>query len=133
MSTYDREHYGLALPQPYLASWPEELPRNATNPAVASSLQAFEGQGRLVGFTVTNTNTTAQFVQLFDAVAAPATGAVPIMSPSVPGSGSLSLMFGPDGRWFSRGLVVCNSSTQASLTIGSADCIFDVQYVPQRQ
>ena len=33
-----------------------------------------------------------------------------------------------NGREFESGLVICNSSTDATKTIGSADTFFDVQY-----
>lgn len=131
MSVYDEADYGLRLPQPYLASWPEELPRNSTNPALASSLVAMEGQGRLIGFTVSNTKASAQFILLFDSNALPADGAVPRMSFSVPASDAKAVYFGSSGRWFHQGIILCNSSTQGTKTIGSADCIFDVQFVPQ--
>lgn len=133
LSTIDEAHYGLAVPQPYLFGWPEELPKSAVNPALAASWIPFEGQGRLIGFTVTNTNASAQFVLMFNASSLPADNAVPILGASVPGAGTLSLNWGPDGRWFTIGLVLCNSSTQGTKTIGVADCLFDVQYVPQRQ
>lgn len=133
MSSIDTADYGLTVPQPYLFGWPEELPANAASPVLAASILAFTGQGRLVGFTITNTNASAQFVQMFNATSLPADTTVPLLAASVPGAGTLSLNWGPDGRWFTRGLVLCNSSTQGTKTIGAADCLFDVQYVPQRQ
>jgi hypothetical protein len=32
------------------------------------------------------------------------------------------------GRLFANGIAVCNSTTPASKTIGSADCLFDINY-----
>jgi hypothetical protein len=112
-------------------SWPEELPRNAATPALSSSIVAMVGSGRLVGFSVSNTKASAQFFQLFDLGALPADGAIPVLSIDIATVVAKSVNFGPDGRWMTRGIVICNSSTQGSKTIGSADCLFDVQYVPQ--
>jgi hypothetical protein len=36
--------------------------------------------------------------------------------------------FGSVGRWFNHGIVIANSTTQGTLTLGAADTIFDVQY-----
>ena len=131
MSEPDYAAYGLALPQPYIASWPEELPRSDNTPALASSIVAMVGQGRLIGFTVSSTRASSQFVQLFDSGALPADGAVPILSIDIATVVSKGVYFGSDGRWMRQGIVICNSTTQGSKTIGSADCLFDVQYVPQ--
>lgn len=131
MSTIDTAAYGLALPQPYRFSWPEELPRNAWSQALSASIVAMVGQGRLVGFTVSSTKVSGQFIQLFDAPAVPAAGAVPIVSIDIATVSAKGVNWGPDGRWMREGIVVCNSTTQGSLTAGAADCLFDVQYVPQ--
>ena len=50
---------------------------------------------------------------------------------STEGPTAKGVAFTPGGRWFTIGCIVCNSSTQGSKTIGSADCLFDVQYIPQ--
>ena len=86
--------------------------------------------GRIVvyGFTVTNTNAAAQFVNVFDANALPANAAVPLFSKSVPAHDAVGFGFTPRGRQFQTGLVLCNSSTDATKTIGAADCFFDVQF-----
>lgn len=131
MTVIEEPLYGLPVPQPYPFGVPEELPRNALTPALVSSFVAFTGQGRLCGFTATNTKGSAQFVQLFNASTVPATGAVPLLSKSMAASDAVGFDFSFFGRWFSIGLVLANSSTQSTLTPGSADCLFDVQYVPQ--
>lgn len=123
--------FGLALPQTYPWSWPEEMPRSAVNPALAASFIAMEGQGRLLGVTVTNTKASAQFFQLFDASSLPADTAVPIVSVDIAANTAKGIYWGPDGRWMRLGITFCNSSTQGTKTLGSADCLFDVQYVPQ--
>lgn len=104
------------------------LPLNNASPALAASRIVKTGPGRLFGLTVTNTKASAQFVQVFDASSLPADGAVPILSKSVPAGDAVGLNWIP-ARTFLVGIVVCNSSTSASKTIGSADCLFDVQFV----
>lgn len=122
---------GLPRPQRFPWSWPEGLPRSAVNPTLAASWVAFTGQGRLLGVTVTNTKASAQFFQLFDLAAVPADGVVPFVSVDIAANTAKSIFWGESGRWQNAGLVACNSSTQSSKTLGSADCIFDVQYVLQ--
>jgi hypothetical protein len=129
--TVEYQSYGLAVPNPYPWSIPEELPRNAFTPALAASLVAFTGQGRLMGFTVSSTRGSSQFIQVFDASSLPADTAVPLLSFDIATVVSKAVAFDPGGRWMSRGCVICNSSTQATKTIGSADCLIDVQYIPQ--
>lgn len=105
------------------------LPKNAFTRALAASLVVKPNQGKLYGLSVTNTKAAAQFVQVFDASTLPADTAVPLISFQVPASSAGSLYFGSVGRAFEQGIVVCNSSTQGSKTIGSADCLFDAQFL----
>ncbi len=128
---FEPQSYGLGYPQPYPFGIPERLPLNASSNGLEASRVAFTGQGRVLGVSVSSTKTTAQFVQIFDAAAVPATGAIPVVSVDIATVTARGIAFDPYGRWFDRGCVVANSSTQGSLTIGSADCLFDVQYVPQ--
>ena len=103
--------------------------QNSTTLALAASRIIKSQPGILYGMTVTNSNAAAQFIQLFDTGNLPANGAVPIMGVPVAGDSVLFLDFGRFGRKFQTGIVVCNSSTQETKTIGSADCLFDVQYI----
>jgi hypothetical protein len=86
------------------------------------------GDGVLYGLTVTNTNAAAQYVLGFDARTLPGDGAVPLFGYKVPAGDALPLTWIP-GRTFFSGIILCNSSTQATKTIGAADCLFDVQYL----
>ena len=104
------------------------LPLNSPSRAVEASRVVKSGVGILYGITVTNTKASAQFVQVFDASAVPADGAVPLFSKSVPAGDAVGIQWLP-GRVFLTGLTVCNSSTSATKTVGSADCLFDVQFV----
>ena len=106
---------------------PDFVPRDfATNKLAASII--IPGPILVYGWTVTNTNAAAQNVCEFDADALPADGQVPIKAPKAAAGDALAVTYTPNGRVFDAGLVLCNSSTSASKTIGAADCLFDVQY-----
>lgn len=114
---------GLWFPPPY------RVPANATSPALTNSIVAATGVCRLYGFSATSTNVAAQFILVFDARAVPANGTVPLYALNVAAANGASSYFGSVGRSFDHGIVLCNSTTQGSLTIGAADTLFDVQYV----
>ena len=101
--------------------------RAANSNALASSLVVASVRARLYSVTVYNNNVAAQFIQVHDAAALPADTAVPKLVVSVPASSTGSFDFG-DGRIFSNGIVICNSSTGPTKTIGAADCIIDSTY-----
>ncbi len=86
--------------------------------------------GRIVayGFTVYNTKASSQFINVFDANTLPAEAAVPLFSWALAANSGVGFGWQPNGRQFQTGLVLCNSSTDATKTIGSADCFFDVQF-----
>jgi hypothetical protein len=102
------------------------IPPNIHSQAFAASIVAKVGPGICYGFTVFNSNVASQFVLLFDAVSVPANGAVPCMPFTVATVSNLGVNYLP-GRTFLYGCVLVNSSTAATLTIGAADCFFDVQ------
>lgn len=115
---------GVWFPPPY------RLPWNAYSNGLASSLAVTIGNGRLYGFTVYSAKLSAQYILVFDALALPANGTVPTMPAlKVATDSNVAVYFGSVGRWFDRGIVLANSSTASTLTLGSADCWFDVQYV----
>jgi hypothetical protein len=103
-------------------------PTNATTTAYVSNLVAKASAGTLYCITGFNSRTSSQFIQVHNATATPTAGAVPSMIFIVPASSNFSLDLTPYGRYFSTGITVCNSSTGPTLTVGSADCWFDVQY-----
>ncbi len=84
--------------------------------------------GYLSALNVYNDAATGQYIQLFDSATLPADGTVPvkIMYLATKATGSMPL---GDGMAFTKGIVVCNSSTGGSKTIGSANCWFDGSYV----
>lgn len=118
------------------SEWAEEFigesgtpwPRSASSTELASSIVVKSGPARLWGFTVYNSNAAAQFILVFDANSLPADGATADIVFTVAASSHLPINYIP-GRAMLRGLVMCNSSTEPTKTIGSADCFFDVQYV----
>ena len=104
------------------------LPLNKHSNAYGAFLSVLSGPGLLYGFAVYNSNAATQFIQLHDSEVLPPDGAVPVMFWPVATVSTFSLGYLP-GRSFQRGIVLCNSSTGPTKTIGAADCFFDAQYV----
>lgn len=113
----------------WLGQLPDGTPYNSTSVALEASHFVSAGACRVFGFTVTSTKASGQFVQVFDASTLPADGAIPLLSIDIPTATAKGLDFGMSGRWFYRGVWLCNSTTQGSKTIGAADCLFDAQYL----
>lgn len=89
--------------------------------------------GLLFGFSAITTKATPQFIQVFDTERAPSTGEIPaavflINGGSVAAGDHLAVSYIFPGRFHRYGIWLANSSTLATLTAGSADCFFDVQY-----
>ena len=120
----DRDEIARAL----LGEDPLRFPLNYASRKLETSCVVKTADGWLYGFTITNTKASAQFVQVFDAGAVPADGNVPLISKSVPAGDAVGFAFLPPRR-FESGLCLSNSSTQGTKTVGSADCLFDVQYI----
>ncbi len=104
-------------------------PLNVSSNAAEASHLIKAGAGRLFGFTVYNSAAAAQFIQLHDSQVLPADGAVPVFVVKVATVADKGVFWGDWGRFFNRGIVICNSSTFATKTIGAADCFFDAQYL----
>ena len=107
----------------------EKAPENATTTAAAASLVVKASGGILYTITGHNDKATVQYIQVHDAASLPAEAAVPKVAIVAAGDANFTLDFGPYGRKFDTGIVVCNSSTLATKTLGSADCWIDAQYV----
>ena len=86
--------------------------------------------GRIVvyGVTIYSSKAAAQFLQFFDANTVPADGSVPLFAWNVAAHAGVGMGWQPNGRQFQTGLVICNSSTETTKTIASADTFFDVQF-----
>jgi hypothetical protein len=103
-------------------------PFNSTSNAYEKSRLVSTSESRLFGFSGYNSG-AAQFILVFDATALPAEGAAPDMIIAAGATSNFSAYFGSVGRWMYQGIVLCNSSTGPTKTIGAADCWFDVQYL----
>ena|SRR5438132_9941858 len=106
----------------------ENWPLSKHSIAYAASLVVKTGPGKLYGIAGYNSG-AAQFILILDAAAVPANGVVPCLPITVPATSNFSVFYGDIGRSFDTGIVVCNSSTAPTLTIGAADCFFDAQYL----
>lgn len=86
--------------------------------------------GRIVvyGVTVYSSKASAQWIQFFDANVLPADASVPLFVWNLAANIGVGFGWQPNGRQFQTGLVICNSSTETTKTIASADCFFDVQF-----
>lgn len=107
---------------------PAGYPRNRTSTAYGNSILVKSGVAKCFGFQGYNSG-AAQFVLVFDAKDVPSAGAIPVLVIPVAATSLFSGYFGSIGRSFDHGIVLANSSTGPTLTIGAADCWFDVQYV----
>lgn len=109
------------------------LPLNASSNAVAAKFQVKPAPGLLFGFSALTSKATAQFIQVHDSMSAPANGAVPVAVFQINGAAvatgdHLAVSYIFPGRFFKYGIWLANSSTAATLTVGSADCFFDAQF-----
>lgn len=116
---------------------PTGPPVNASSTAYSNSIVVKSGAGMLFGFAIYSSKTAAQWIQLFDSATIPADGAVP-NAIWVVGAGNgatplaaavLNVTWTFPGRFFDRGLVLVNSTTGPTKTIGAADTWFDAQYI----
>ena len=124
LSAPDSPLVGWGTPPDYIALEPLNIHSNA----LAASLVVKSGPGKLYGFSIYSSRASSQFIQVFDATSLPADGAIPAAVFTVGATSNLAANWIP-ARTFLYGCVVCNSSTAATKTIGSADCFFDVQFI----
>lgn len=102
---------------------PLSLSRNSSAALEASHIIK-ASPGTFYGVIGYNSKVTAQFVQIFNSATVPVDTTVPIYTIAVAAQSNFSLDLSTFGDFFSAGIVITNSSTAASKTIGSADCFF---------
>lgn len=102
---------------------------NATTTAYAASIVASDVPATLYRVHGYNSKASAQFIQIHDAASLPADAQVPAVVITVAATSNFDIDFGRHGRLFGTGVVICNSSTGATKTIGSADCWVDAQLI----
>lgn len=100
-------------------------PQATDSQGLATSLVIKPIGGRLHRLFVLNSNAAARYIQIFDLASLPADATVPNVVFEVPATSSYTMDFGIYGRPFQNGIVVCNSTTLATKTLGSADSWFD--------
>ena len=105
------------------------FPDSSTSLALEAAHTVKSGAGSLFGFSVYSNKASSQFILVFDSQTIPGSGAVPVLVYTVGATSNLGVYYGTVGRAFGQGIYIANSSTAATLTAGSADCWFDVQYI----
>lgn len=100
----------------------------AKTTAYAASLVVKASSGTFYGLVGYNSSTSSQFIQVHDAASLPSDGSVPALMLKVEALSNFALDLGAHGVDMSNGIVVCNSSTGPTKTIGTTDCWFVVAY-----
>lgn len=100
---------------------------NKTTTAYAASLVVAANPAVFYGCTGYNSLASDQFIQVHDAASLPADGAIPKISFKIRASDNFALDYDTRGRQFTNGIVICNSTTQNTLTIGAANLWIDAQ------
>lgn len=110
---------------------PEQI-KNVNSGAayVASLVVSVTPKTRLCGLSGYNSLGSIQYIQIHDAASLPADASVPVIRFEVAASSKFAMDFNSNPRVFDTGIVICNSSTPLTKTIGAADCTFDVQVMP---
>lgn len=98
--------------------------------ALAASLIGLAAPCTVYGISGYNSKGSAQFIQLHDSATLPADTAVPAFNITAATVANFSVDFGMYGMPFKNGVVICNSSTAPTKTIGSADCQFFLRLTP---
>jgi len=85
-----------------------------------------DAPGAVIWFQVYNSLASAQFIQFFDSKTVPADTSVPKITFTVGASSNLTIPVDLSGIPFVNGIVIVNSTTAPTKTIGAANCFFSV-------
>lgn len=96
--------------------------------AYEASRIAKAGPGTIFSVIGYNSKASAQFIQLHDSATLPSDTSVPEVIIIAPAQSNFWMDWGEIGRWCQAGIVLCNSGTGPTKTLGSTDCWFSVQY-----
>jgi len=108
-------------------STPGQTWSSADSVAYQKSIIVKAAPGVLNGFTGYNSG-AAQFIQVHNALAVPANGAIPVIILLAAAQSNFYWDADDYGRWFTVGITMCNSSTGPTKTIGANDCWFNVLF-----
>jgi hypothetical protein len=100
----------------------------ANSTAYAASLVVKASVGRLFSLSGYNSG-PAQFIHIYNATSLPAETSVPVFIAGVPAQSTFSFDFAGCGLPLSTGIVVSNSSTGPTKTIGSSNCFFTAVFI----
>lgn len=120
-------HNAMALIAPTTAF----APSVARSSGLAASLQGKASAAAVLSIHGYNSKASLQYIQIYNLASAPADGvstAVEIIPVPAKSNFSFSPNYGSFPELFSAGVYVCNSSTETTKTIGSADCLFTINY-----
>jgi hypothetical protein len=110
-----------------LAAFAQEINLYSSAAAEASAVVK-SSSGRIYMLVGHSTSGSDQWIQVHNTTSLPANGAVPVISFKATAGKNFSFSIPEPGIPLNTGIVVCNSSTQLTKTIGSADCSFYVLY-----
>lgn len=104
------------------------VPSLSASAAAEASRVVKATAGSLFTVGMFNNNGATRYLQGFQAAALPANGAVPVFSIPVAAGATVFQLFGDLGLTFATGIVLANSSTATTLTVGGADSLFTASY-----
>lgn len=100
----------------------------ANSSAYEASRIAKASAGTLIQCMIYNSKTSGQFFQLHDSATLPADTAAPVAIMFVQAQSTAAFDIPVTGMPFANGIVVCNSSTGPTKTIGAADSYYTITY-----